>query len=70
MRFSDQDSLESWLNTAVPVSNEPMYFLIELQSVDFDGEAFEDLGSIISKVQRKRVGVFQFVLTENLLEYM
>ena len=70
MRFSDQDSLESWLNTAVPVSNEPMYFLIELQSVDFDGEEFADLGSIISKVQRKRVGVFQFVLTENLLEYM
>lgn len=70
MRFADQDSLESWLNTAVPVSKEPMYFLIELQSVDFDGEAFDDLGNIISKVQRKRVGVFQFVLIENLLEYM
>ncbi len=70
MRFADQDSLESWLNTAVPVSEEPMYFLIELQSADFDREVFEDLGSIISRVQRKRVGVFQFVLTENLLEYM
>ncbi len=70
MRFTDADSIESWLSTAVPVSKAPMYFLIELPSAEFDGETFTKLGEIITDVKKEREGIFEFVLTENLLEYM
>lgn len=70
MRFTDLESFETWLNSATPVANAPMYFLIELPSSNFEVDGLNELGTVISTATGKRKGVFEFVLTENLLSYM
>ena len=70
MRFTDTAGFENWLKSATPMQSSPMYFLIELPHTAFSGEDIGALSTIITETLRERKGVFEFVLTENILLYM
>ncbi len=70
MKFIDIDGLGHWLASTVPVEGSPIYFLIELPSSALGSSGFDELGDMIYDIQRERMGVFEFVLSENLLKYM
>lgn len=70
MRFTDTVGFENWLKSATPMKNAPMYFLIELPYTAFRGEDIDALNEIITETLRESKGVFEFVLTDNILRYM
>ena len=70
MSFVDVEGFENWISNAEPISNAPMYFLIDLSATNFTGYEFVQVDKIVTRILKNKKDVIKFVHVKNILQYM
>ena len=70
MSFTDVEGFENWISNVQPISNAPMYFLIDLHASDFTGYEFVQVDKILTGLLKNKKDVIKFVHVKNILQYM
>ena len=68
--FIDVDGFKNWISKVEPISNAPMYFLIDMSAVNFTGYEFVQVDKIITEILKNKKDVIKFVHVKNILQYM